>query len=64
MYTYGYNRYILLYVGGDSMRKTVNYRIDEKILEDFNRLTKENAINRSRYMEHVMIKYIKEQKNK
>lgn len=45
------------------MQKTVSYSIDETILKEFKSVTKENAINASKFIENVMKKYIEEHKN-
>ena len=42
------------------MQKTVSYSIDETVLKEFKKLTNENSINASKFVENLMKKYIVE----
>lgn len=44
------------------MKKMVSYKIDEKILKEFNKVSKEKAINKSQWIENKMVDFLKEMK--
>jgi len=44
------------------MIKNVNFSIEEKVVEDFNLLSKENCLNKSKFIEKCMIEYIEKNK--
>lgn len=43
-------------------KKTVSYKIDKDIVEEFNKTAKEKAINKSQWIENKMKEFIKENK--
>ena len=43
-------------------KRTASYKIDINVLEDFNKKAKENAINKSQWLENKMAEYLKDNK--
>lgn len=44
-------------------KKTATYKVDEKILSEFNKVAKDNALNKSQWVENMMKAYIMNLKN-
>lgn len=41
-------------------KKPVGYKVEEKIKEEFNRVAKEQALNKSQWLENKMVEYLRE----
>lgn len=57
IYIYQYGKINI--IGGEQMKKMVSYKVDEKILNEFNQTSKKNALNKSQWLENKMIEYLK-----
>lgn len=44
-------------------KKSVTYKVDNKIVEQFNISAKENALNKSQWLENKMKEFIEKNKN-
>lgn len=46
----------------ETIKKKVNFNVDVEILQNFNKMAKERAINKSQFIENFMKQWIKENK--
>jgi hypothetical protein len=42
------------------VKKPVGYKVEDTVLEDFNKKAKDNALNKSQWLENKMKEYLKE----
>ena len=51
--------YTIIHIGGGKMKIKANYNIEEDLKKEFDKIAKENALNRSSWLAIKMREYIK-----